>query len=126
MFDRRPIAHVASLPGSRLLARGAQLLHVHSAVDVDLSARNVLALGHEEATDPRHFPRLAKTAQRDLGEQRLLNVLRKVDHHLRLDEAGTESIDRNVELRQLLRRRLRETDDPRSEEHTSELQSPYE
>src|SRR5438093_4628101 len=94
------------------LTPGPPLLHIHAAVDVDLSTRNILALGQKEAADPRDFFGPAKASERDLREQRLLNVLRKIGHHFRLDEARTESIDRNVELRQFLCRRLRETDDP--------------
>src|SRR3990170_3836462 len=70
------------------------LLEVHAAVDVDLGAGDVIALGHQEAAEALH-------------------LLRQVRHHLRRDEPGAHRVHGDVEPRQLLRRRLCETDHPR-------------
>src|SRR5205809_2797247 len=64
------------LPCARLLAPGSSLLHIHPAVDVDLRPRNVLSLGDKKAADPRDFLGPPEAPQRDLGEQRLLHILR--------------------------------------------------
>ncbi len=63
------------LPPSGEGAGAEGLLHVHAAVDVDLGAGDVAALGDEEAGDGGDFFGLAEAAEGDLGQERRFHLV---------------------------------------------------
>src|SRR5512139_163604 len=88
--------------------------HVHPAVDSDHLPRDVRGgVGGEKECQFGDFPRLREPAERDLGEESLLDRLGQPRRHCRTDEPGRDRVDRDVPRRELAGGRLREPDDPR-------------
>src|SRR4051794_32955974 len=87
--------------------------HPQAAVDEKNSARDERRLlGAEEAYRPGDVLRIAEPAERCEAEHLRLRVLRDHYGELRLDITGSDGVRAHVAAAELLRKRLREADDP--------------